>query len=39
MRLSDVVEEQDMNAAIRMMLDSFISAQKHSVARHLRQVS
>ena len=37
MRLSPVVGEQDLNLAIKVMLDSFISAQKFAVMRTLRR--
>lgn len=37
MRLSPVVGEEDLNLAIKVMLDSFISAQKFAVMRTLRR--
>lgn len=37
MRLSPVVGEVDLNLAIKVMLDSFISAQKFAVMRTLRR--
>ena len=36
-RLSPTVSEDDLNLAIRVMLESFISAQKHSATRALRR--
>lgn len=38
MHLRAYVREDDVNVAIKVMLDSFIGAQKLSVARRLRQV-
>jgi DNA replication licensing factor MCM2 len=37
MRLSSVVSDADLNLAIKVMLDSFISAQKFAVMRTLRR--
>jgi len=37
MRLSPVVGEEDLNLAIKVMLDSFINAQKFAVMRTLRR--
>lgn len=38
MHLRDYVNDGDINMAIRVALDSFINAQKFSVARALRKV-
>jgi len=37
MRLSDQVEDSDADAAIRVMLDSFVQSQKYSAMRALRK--
>jgi DNA replication licensing factor MCM2 len=37
MRLSSAVSDADLNLAIRVMLESFIAAQKHAVTRALRR--
>lgn len=37
MRLSSTVNDSDLNLAIRVMLESFISAQKYNVTRTLRR--
>jgi DNA replication licensing factor MCM2 len=37
MHLRDVVRDDDVNLAIRVMLDSFISSQKYGVQRTLRK--
>ena len=39
MHLRDYVNEEDVNMAIRIMLESFISTQKFSVTRTMRKVS
>ena len=39
MHLRDYVNEDDVNMAIRIMLESFISTQKFSVMRSMRKVS
>ena len=39
MHLRDYVNEDDVNMAIRIMLESFISTQKFSVMRTMRKVS
>lgn len=38
MHLRDTVRADDLDLAIRVMLDSFIHSQKHSVTQHLRRV-
>jgi DNA replication licensing factor MCM2 len=38
MHLRSYVREEDVNVAIRVMLDSFIGSQKLTVAKQLRQV-
>lgn len=38
MHLRDYVNEDDVNMAIRIMLESFISTQKFSVMRTMRKV-
>ena len=38
MHLRSYVREDDVNVAIRVMLDSFIGSQKLTVAKQLRQV-
>lgn len=38
MHLRDYVNEDDVNMAIRIMLESFISTQKFSVMRSMRKV-
>lgn len=38
MRLSDWVRDEDVNLAIRVMIESFIQAQKRNVAAQLRKV-
>ena len=37
MHLREIVRDDDVNLAIRVMLDSFISSQKYSVQRNLRR--
>ena len=37
--LRENVNEDDVNMAIRVMLESFISTQKHSVMKTMRKVS
>ena len=37
MRLSSVVSDSDLNVAIKVMLESFITAQKHAVQKPLRR--
>lgn len=37
--LRDTVQDNDVNMAIRMMLESFIEAQKFSVMKKMRSVS
>lgn len=39
MHLRAQVDEQDVNMAIRTMLESFVDTQKYSVMRPMRQVS
>ena len=39
MYLRDYVQEDDVNMAIRVMLESFIDTQKYSVMRSMRRVS
>ena len=39
MHLRDYVNEDDVNMAIRIMLESFISTQKFSIMRGMRKVS
>lgn len=39
MHLRDYVQEDDVNMAIRVMLESFIDTQKFSVMRSMRKVS
>ena len=39
MHLRDYVVEDDVNMAIRVMLESFIDTQKYSVMRTMRKVS
>lgn len=39
MHLRDHVQENDMNLAIRIVLDSFVDTQKYSVMKSMRQVS
>jgi DNA replicative helicase MCM subunit Mcm2 (Cdc46/Mcm family) len=39
MHLRDYVNEDDVNMAIRVMLESFIATQKFSVMRGMRKVS
>lgn len=38
MHLRDTVQDQDVNLSIRMMLESFIEAQKFSVMKKMRSV-
>lgn len=38
MHLRDHVQENDMNLAIRIVLDSFVDTQKYSVMKSMRQV-
>ena len=38
MHLRDYVNEDDVNMAIRIMLDSFINTQKFSIMRGMRKV-
>jgi DNA replication licensing factor MCM2 len=37
--LRDYVQEDDVNMAIRMMLESFVETQKYSVMKSMRSVS
>ena len=37
--LRDYVQEDDVNMAIRMMLESFVETQKYSVMKSMRNVS
>jgi hypothetical protein len=39
MHLRDYVQEDDVNMAIRMMLESFVETQKYSVMKSMRNVS
>lgn len=39
MHLRDYVNEDDVNMAIRIMLESFIDTQKYSVMKSMRNVS
>lgn len=39
MHLREYVQEDDVNMAIRVMLDSFIDTQKYSVMKPMRNVS
>lgn len=39
MHLREVVSDDDVNMAIRMMLESFIETQKYSVVRVMKKVS
>lgn len=39
MHLRDYVQEDDVNMAIRIMLESFIETQKYSVMKTMRKVS
>lgn len=39
MHLRDYVQEDDVNMAIRMMLESFVETQKYSVMKSMRSVS
>ena len=39
MHLRDEVRDEDINMAIRVALESFITSQKYSIARNLRKVS
>ena len=39
MHLREYVTEDDVNMAIRVMLESFIDTQKYSVMRNMRKVS
>lgn len=39
MHLRDYVHEDDVNMAIRIMLESFIDTQKYSVMKSMRNVS
>lgn len=38
MHLRDYVQEDDVNMAVRMMLESFVETQKYSVMKSMRQV-
>lgn len=38
MHLRDYVQEDDVNMAIRMMLESFVETQKYSVMKSMKQV-
>lgn len=38
MHLREYVQEEDVNIAIRVMLDSFIDTQKYSVMKPMRNV-
>ena len=39
MHLRDFVTDDDINMAIRVLLESFIDTQKYSVMRNMRKVS
>lgn len=39
MHLREHVQEDDVNMAIRMMLESFVETQKYSVMKQMRNVS
>lgn len=39
MHLREYVQEDDVNMAVRMMLESFVETQKYSVMKTMRQVS
>lgn len=39
MHLRDYVQEEDVNMAIRMMLESFVETQKYSVMKTMKNVS
>lgn len=39
MHLRDYVQEDDVNMAIRMMLESFVETQKYSVMKSMKNVS
>ena len=39
MHLREYVREDDVNMAIRVMLESFIDTQKYSVMRNMRKVT
>lgn len=39
MHLRDYVQEDDVNMAIRVMLESFIDTQKYSIMKSMRNVS
>lgn len=39
MHLREYVHEDDVNMAIRVMLESFIDTQKYSVMRNMKKVS
>jgi DNA replication licensing factor MCM2 len=39
MHLRDYVQEEDVNMAIRMMLESFVETQKYSVMKSMKNVS
>ena len=38
MHLRDSVQEDDVNMAVRMMLESFVDTQKYSVMKSMRQI-
>lgn len=38
MHLREYVQEDDVNMAVRMMLESFVETQKYSVMKSMRQV-
>lgn len=38
MHLRDYVQEEDVNMAVRMVLESFVETQKYSVMKTMRQV-
>jgi DNA replicative helicase MCM subunit Mcm2 (Cdc46/Mcm family) len=39
MHLREYVHDDDVNMAVRMMLESFVETQKYSVMKSMRQVS
>ena len=39
LHLREYVQEEDVNMAVRIMLESFVDTQKYSVMKSMRQVS
>lgn len=39
MHLREYVQEEDVNMAVRMMLESFVETQKYSIMKNMRHVS